>query len=53
MSDMKKLIKQYKSRPKSAGNPYRDEVGDDLEMLEYNPDEVKEMIKYIAKEVKL
>lgn len=53
ISDMEKLIKQYKNRPSSLGNPYRDEVGDDLEMLEYNPDEVKAMINYISKQVKL
>lgn len=53
MKDMKKLMKQYKSRPRSAGKMYRSEVGDDLEMLEYNPDEVESMVKYIAKELNL
>lgn len=52
-ADMKKLMKQYKSRPNSAGKVQRHEVGDDLEMLEYRPDEVESMIKYIAKELDL
>ena len=44
-ADMAKLISQYKSD--GAGD-----IGNDLEMLEYNPDEVEPMIAYIRDALK-
>jgi hypothetical protein len=48
-SDMMKLIKQY-------GNSFfrdntREELGDDLEMLEYSPEEVESMIKFMMPQI--
>ncbi len=49
MKDMKKLIAQYKeAKVKSVG----EFAGDDLEMLEYSPDDIDKMVPYIVTAVK-
>ena len=42
--DMKKLIKQYKSKSDLS----REDIANDLEMLEYRPTEIPNMVRYIT-----
>ena len=45
--DMNKLIQQYQGQ---AGDVH-DQLGNDLEMLEYQPDEIPSMISYITSQL--
>ena len=53
-SDVKKLIKQYKDKDigEMSDREIKDMIGDDLEMLEYDPEETNKLIKRIFKELK-
>jgi hypothetical protein len=51
-SDTKKLIDQYKYT-KLSGDALRDAIGDDLEQLDYNPEDVNKMINRIVAAIQL
>lgn len=53
-SDVKKLIKQYKEKDFSdhSDNYIKNMIGDDLEMLEYDPEEVDDLITKVFKGLK-
>ncbi len=53
-SDVEKLVKQYKEKDldNMSDQEIKDMIGDDLEMLEYDPEETDKLITRIFKELK-
>jgi len=51
IADMKKLVSQYKDR-KPDDQDVKLLIGDDLEMLEYSPEEIEQMVPAIQKMMK-